>query len=239
MEEIMFQGKRKAITFSFDDGVTQDRRLIALLDKYGLKASFPLNSSSLGKPGHIDYGPFHASHNKVAPEEVRSLYQHHEVLVHTVHHPDLIQCDEATIIHEVEDDRKALESLWGKPIIGMAYPFGTYDEKVVKTIRNQTKVLFSRSIWATFDYRLPEQWLIWRPTVHALDFEHLFDLAEKFIALDTPEDALFYIWGHAYEFDFSDTWERFEAFLKIISFKKDIFYGTNGEVYRCLTGKDE
>ena len=33
----MFQGKMKAVTFSYDDGVTQDQRLIRLFDKYGLK----------------------------------------------------------------------------------------------------------------------------------------------------------------------------------------------------------
>ena len=40
----MFHGKFKAVTFSYDDGVSQDVRLIALLDKYGLKATFNLNS---------------------------------------------------------------------------------------------------------------------------------------------------------------------------------------------------
>ena len=33
----MWQGKKKAVTFSFDDGVTQDIRLIEILNKYGLK----------------------------------------------------------------------------------------------------------------------------------------------------------------------------------------------------------
>ena len=32
----LFNGKMKALTFSFDDGVKQDRRLIEILDKYGL-----------------------------------------------------------------------------------------------------------------------------------------------------------------------------------------------------------
>ena len=33
----------KGITFSYDDGVTQDRRLISLLNRYGMKATFNLN----------------------------------------------------------------------------------------------------------------------------------------------------------------------------------------------------
>ena len=40
----MWEGKKKAVTFSYDDGVTQDRRLVELLNRYGLKATFNLNS---------------------------------------------------------------------------------------------------------------------------------------------------------------------------------------------------
>ena len=36
----MFNGKMKAVTFSYDDGVTQDIRLIELLNKYKLKSTF-------------------------------------------------------------------------------------------------------------------------------------------------------------------------------------------------------
>ena len=49
----MFAGKMKALTFSYDDGVTQDQRLISLFNKYGLKATFNLNSELLGKPGSL------------------------------------------------------------------------------------------------------------------------------------------------------------------------------------------
>ena len=44
----MFFGKKKAITFSYDDGVLQDRRLVEILNKYGLKATFNINSELLG-----------------------------------------------------------------------------------------------------------------------------------------------------------------------------------------------
>ncbi len=35
----MFNRKMKAVTFSYDDGVTQDIRLIDMFNKYGLKAT--------------------------------------------------------------------------------------------------------------------------------------------------------------------------------------------------------
>lgn len=84
----MFQGKNKAITFSYDDGVTQDRRLIELFGRYGLKATFNLNSGLFGLQGEVPCCGTTAQHNKVQPEEVRSLYTGHEIAVHTLTHPN-------------------------------------------------------------------------------------------------------------------------------------------------------
>ena len=39
-------GKLKAVTFSYDDGMTQDIRLIELLNKYNLKCTFNINSGN-------------------------------------------------------------------------------------------------------------------------------------------------------------------------------------------------
>ena len=44
----------KAVTFSYDDGVTQDIRLVEILNRYNLKATFNLNSELLGKGGSLD-----------------------------------------------------------------------------------------------------------------------------------------------------------------------------------------
>ncbi len=41
-------GKTKAVTFSYDDGITQDINLVELLNKYGLKCTFNINSERLG-----------------------------------------------------------------------------------------------------------------------------------------------------------------------------------------------
>ena len=44
--ELAFPGyARKAVTFSYDDGCIQDRRLTALFREYGLKATFNLYSA--------------------------------------------------------------------------------------------------------------------------------------------------------------------------------------------------
>ena len=57
----------------------------------------------------------------------------------------------------------------------------------------------------------------------------MFELGEKFLNLKTDEKQVFYVWGHAYEFDIHNDWDRFEEFLKMMSGKADIAYLTNKE----------
>ena len=65
------QNKMKAITFSYDDGVTQDIRLIELLNKYNLKCTFNLNSELLGKRGILTRNEQRVSNYKIAPEDLK------------------------------------------------------------------------------------------------------------------------------------------------------------------------
>lgn len=42
-------GKAKALTMSYDDGKVQDRRLIDIFNKYGIKGTFNLNYGQVGE----------------------------------------------------------------------------------------------------------------------------------------------------------------------------------------------
>lgn len=83
--------KNKILTFSYDDGVTQDIRLIELFNKYHMKATFNLNSDLLGKQNELVRDGVRVSHNKIKPEDVRYIYEGHEIAVHTLTHPLLTQ----------------------------------------------------------------------------------------------------------------------------------------------------
>ena len=100
----MWNGKNKAITFSFDDGVMQDIRLIEILNKYGLKATFNLNSSCFGLLNSFERNGKTFTRNRISIQDAKRVYQGHEVAVHTLTHPLLTQLDEATIIYQVEED---------------------------------------------------------------------------------------------------------------------------------------
>jgi peptidoglycan/xylan/chitin deacetylase (PgdA/CDA1 family) len=225
--------KFKAITFSYDDGVTQDKRLIDIFDKYGLKATFNLNSALLGKEGSLVREGYNVNHTKNNPEDVREIYKNHEIAVHTLHHPLLPSLSEEEIIKEVEEDRLRLSELAGYEVVGMAYPCGgvNNDDRVAGIIKENTGVKYSRTITSSHSFDLQDNLYRFNPTVyHHVEMDLAFRMAEEFINLKTDTPKIFYIWGHSYEFDIYRNWDRMEELCKLLSGHDDIFYGTNKEV---------
>lgn len=228
------QGKLKAVTFSYDDGVTQDIRLVELLNQYGLKCTFNLNSELLGTKGILMRDGKRIAHYKLHPEDVKYVYDGHEVAVHTLTHPLLPQLDEAEIIRQVELDRLNLSELTGYEVVGMAYPCGgiNNDDRVAKIIREHTGVSYCRTITNTDSFDLQQNLYRFNPNVyHIMEFDRLMAMAQQFLDAKPDKPQIFYIWGHSYEMDFQpDYWSKLEAFFKLISNQSDIFYGTNKEV---------
>lgn len=218
-------GKKKALTFSFDDGNVDDIRLIEILDRYGLKGTFNLNAGKLTyrdcwvyadckEVRHINY------------VDHPDLYVNHEVACHSYTHPRLELLDAATLHNELALDKKVLEFLYGVSMRGMALPFGTWSDAVVEEAK-ANGFLYCRSIEATNAFTLPDGVLL-HPTCH-FKAKNLNQLADAFLATDADEQ-LFYIWGHSYELVTEEDWEAFEAFCRRVSGKEDVWYCTNAEV---------
>ena len=228
----MWNGKKKAVTFSFDDGVTQDIQLIEMFNKYGLKGTFNLNSGFLGLDGTLDRNGRTVRHDKIAADKIKEVYAGHEVAVHTLTHPNLTELDEKEIIRQVEEDRLRLSEICGYEVVGMAYPCGgvNNDDRVAEIIKNNTGVRYARGLDSTYAFEPQENLLRFKPTVYYIE-DCLDRVVDEFLALDASEPSLLYIWGHSYEMDAEYiSWEKFEEVCKRLSHRDDIFYGTNKEV---------
>lgn len=228
----MWDGKKKALTFSFDDGVTQDIRLIEILDKYGLKCTFNLNSEFLGLDGTLFRNGRTVRHDKIKPEAVKEIYKGHEVAVHTLTHPFLPELSDDEIIRQVETDRLNLTKLCGYEVVSMAYPCGgeNNNDRVAEIIKSNTGVKLARTITSTYNFAKQENLYRFNPSVYYID-SRLEEIVDSFLSLDSSEPALLYIWGHSYEMDAEFiSWEKFEEICKRLSGHDDIFYGTNKDV---------
>ena len=223
-------GKAKCFTFSYDDGVLNDFRLAELFRKKDLKCTFNLNS---GTWADRDYDDYKSTHRRMRLEKAKELYTQKgfEVSSHAVTHPHLEKMPAWAVTKEILDDRLALERDFGGIVRGFAYPYGTWNDTVINSLKS-CGMCYARTVWSSHSFDIPKDWLVLRPTCHHDDPE-LSRLAEDFIkdAPFWPEARLFYVWGHSYEFDFKNNWDVIENFTDRISGRDDIWYATNIEVY--------
>lgn len=213
-------GKRHICTFSYDDCPPDDYKLVEIFNRYGMKATFNVNSVNFER----DYG--------VNGEDVSTLYKGHEVAVHTVNHPWIEKCANVTLINQVIEDRKNIEKYCGYVVRGMAYPYGTYDEDSIKILKS-CGIVYARTAGGTNGFNFPTDFMKWTGTCHHNNAEPCVD---RFIsALDSAwASNLLYIWGHSFEFPKSDEYgfdymERLCA--KLAEHKDKIWFATNIEIY--------
>ncbi len=214
------QGKRKALTFSYDDGQVFDKRLVEILNDHGMKGTFHLNSGKLGiSRGKDEY---------IKPEEVLEVYRGHEVACHGVEHRNLPTLTRQQVLSELEKDREALEQMTGKLVQGMSYAFGNYSEDVKELIKF-LGIKYSRTVQATRSFFPPVDFLEWHPTCHHND--NIMELADKFLDIaGFYELPVMYVWGHSFEFGWQDDWSVIEDFTDKMAGKEDIWYATNIEI---------
>ncbi len=210
-------GKKRALTLSYDDGSAHDRRLVAILDRYGIRGSFHLNSGCLGNGANI------------AKEEVRMLYANHEVSCHTVTHPQIALCPRATMVREILDDRRALEELVGYCVRGFSYPYGSFSDEVV-SVMETLGIVYGRTVLTEESYAPPADPMRWKPTCH---HENALRCIEPFKRALHPLPLL-YVWGHSCEFDGRGNWDLIEMFCAEAGGLDDVWYATSLEIVDYL-----
>ncbi|WP_454191209.1 polysaccharide deacetylase family protein [Paenibacillus sp. Marseille-Q7038] len=213
------EGKLKALTMSYDDGVLSDRRLASVFNENGIKGTFHINSGMFGDTRY---------RARLTEEESLEVYQGHEVSVHTVTHPSIARCPKEQVLYEIMDDRKNLERLFGYPVRGMSYPNGSYSQEIIEMLP-VFGIEYARVVQTTGGgYQLPENFLEWKATCH--HNQNLMQHAETFVSLPPKNINLMYVWGHSYEFDDKDNWDVIEQFCEYIGGHDDIWYATNIEI---------
>ena len=235
MRMLFPEGRMKALTFSYDDGVEQDIRLMEIFNKNGLKGTFNINGEFM-EQAEFTY-PEGTIGRRMGYKMAKETYggelgKNHEVAVHSYTHPFLTRVPRPIANYEITKDREVLESVFGRVIRGCAYPMGPFDDMTVEVLRNNG-IAYARTTQSTINFSIPTDWLRMPPSIYHKD-PRFMDLVENFVngqpgIWDTA--WFFCIWGHAYEFDADNNWDLMETACEKLGGHDDIWYATNIEIY--------
>lgn len=217
----------KFVTFSFDDGIEQDVPFVKELNKYGYKATFNINTGIQTRANSwVNEG---VTIHRMNIKGLKELYKGHEVASHSLTHPFLEKLDEDTIYNELYYDKKNIEEIFDGEVVGFAYPYGTYDERVIKIARS-VGIKYARTAGTSMKFSVTGDLMKYTGTCHFSNAE-IFDLIDKFDALpDSDDRQVLYIWGHTYEFDVLKKWGLLTDILERLKSVKADFV-TNREAF--------
>jgi len=217
-------GKHKVLTMSYDDGKIQDRKLVAIFNKYGIKGTF-----------HLNAGLFEQN-DRINADEVRELYEGHEVAAHTFTHPTIARCPMEQVVQQIIEDRKMLESIVGYTVRGLSYPNGSYSGEIISVLPH-LGIEYSRVVGSSRSFSMPDDYYIWQATCHHKT--DLMELAQNFADLNKKQYLyMMYVWGHSYEFDLDNNWSLIEGFCEFIGNRDDIWYATNIQIVDYMKALD-
>lgn len=230
MEKRYPGGKKKAFNITYDDGVLQDIRFVQLLNRYGLKGTFNLNSELMRN----EFAWIHPNGTEVRrlPEAaVVSLYEGHEVASHTLTHPYMHDLPEWEIMRQLGEDRKNLERLFGREVKGFAVPFDFYSETIARCAEN-CGFEYARMSEFSGSFSPCRDWYYWKTGVYHIE-PNLTDFVAGF--LNTREElAVCQIVGHSYDLDAQNLWGTMELICAAVAAQEDVWSCTNLELVRYL-----
>lgn len=241
---------KKYFTLSFDDGLEQDKRVLDLMKKYGLKGTFNLNSGMFGLQGEVKgigtfsfqdceagvrhHWPFsYVPHNRIPEDEIRDVYAEMEIATHGYRHEPLGKVKEDLMYNSINLDKENLERLTGKKILGHAYASGSTSPAVERHLKAKG-YLYARAVFPSGNFEFPENPLNFRPSSSVI-MGNTMKLVKDFLAAKAEDrDLLLYLWGHSYEMDYGKgtaSWDGLERLFATVAGHEDIIYCTNSEAF--------
>ncbi|MBO4423607.1 MAG: polysaccharide deacetylase family protein [Clostridia bacterium] len=233
---------KKYFTISFDDGITQDLHTIEILKKYNFtKATFFINTGLYGANwawvGET-LGNTNVTHIRFTKAQMQTgIYSAYDVESHTLNHPSMKNYDSspATIKRELMNDAENIYELTGIYPTGFAWPGGDteYTSTTVKLVMENTTMRFARGTTSSYNFKLPTEFLKWKPTC-AVNEANSLTLLQQFLNAECKEDMVFYTWAHGYEFDYYNSWSKLDQMIKMVTEADDVILVTNSEFYQLF-----
>jgi len=131
--ERMYKLPEKSVMITFDDGHATDYTIaLPILKKYNLKATFFITTDFIGQDGYMN------------PQQIKVLAgSGMSVQSHAKTHLFLDELSDDEIKIELDESKKKLENILGKPVQYISMPGGRYNNRVCEIARQENyTVLF-------------------------------------------------------------------------------------------------
>lgn len=251
----------KAATFGYDDGIVSDAKLIEILNRYGAKATFNINSGYLySRWKNTAVAAGYDSDEASVYSYVKSVYGDHEISTHgKYHYPASLDDGEIgytstgtklvgkSTEEQVADlvdcasDLRSWFNLADDEVIGLSWPQGNgalrsdYESDLLPAIINAGIKYARHNPNGTF--LLPDNWYEWHSTCRHPDAPAYIN---NFVDMKNEgELKCFFVNGHTYEFDDAGddeslNWTMIENIIKTLSEQENIHFATMGDIYRYV-----
>jgi peptidoglycan-N-acetylglucosamine deacetylase len=230
----------KLITTSWDDGFPSDLRLADLLGKYKMQGTF--------------YIPRQNSEHRVMTEmELVDLSVNFEIGGHTLNHRSLKKSSEKEIEYEVKGSFEWLNGILEKPPVSFCLPYGQYSNqsldiiyrtgyKYIRTtellspseasfLSHTTLQLFDHSRLTYFKHLVKHGRLknlgLW---IRGGCSDDHFRLLDNYLEYVDRNEGCIHLWGHSWEIEEYQLWQRLELILKHISNQRGFQYVKNRDL---------
>ncbi len=214
----------------WDDGLTTDARLADVFRRNGAKATFNLNAG-LHEPHRNPVWTYKGVQvTRLSWSAMRQIYAGFTIANHSLTHPNLEQIPVETARHEIVEGREQLQQFFGQPVMGFAYPFGTYSEVIMELVR-EAGHRYARTTHNVEQPYPPENPMAFHPSCHFLapDLWLRYEKARK--------GGVFYFWGHSYELITESMWDAFEKMVERISTDSAARWGDLADLFDSTSGK--
>lgn len=211
-----------------------------MLREYGLRATFYIS------PQNREF----AQDDLLSLEEIKDIGSEFEIGAHTLTHRNLPMISPQEAQREIVGCKDMLEQITGSAVNTFCYPRGAYRAlhvqlvkgagyRYARTVRRYSfdminpyeagTSLHIHSHRSLFELRRTALFAKFRP-IEAWRFLDWETLGRAMFEYVLQEGGLFHIWGHSWEIDRNNEWQRLEDLFRYISGHPSVTYAANGEL---------
>ncbi|WP_050628941.1 MULTISPECIES: polysaccharide deacetylase family protein [Bradyrhizobium] len=236
------------ITTSWDDGHPLDHRVAALLSKYRLEGTFYVPATTSDRP-------------TMSAKQLRELSKSFEIGAHTLNHVDLTSVTTETASREIADSKSWIEDSTGVRCECFCPPIGRYRKEHVHMVQRAGYIGLRTVELLAIDFPRSLAGLLHIPTtvqafphrraalarnvIKRMAFGNLWRyirhgrtadwpaLAESLLSQVVARGGVFHLWGHSWELEELDQWQRLESVLRLMGqFARQAPAVSNGQLCR-------